>query len=559
MDIDEEQKSVDHKASSSRKNLSSKRHNKYMTNSQLLHLQLQDPEIRMHILTQLFIISAYLSYSISSNEDMNKMTVARVCGNLTKLEERAGELLKLTPPNGQIQYKTLRWILQERETIWREWKKSKCEPQIAKKHDKEFNCDGSKKQAQTDKTLDDDQSILESLSNHYTFKVDKSTLSSISMSITNKYTPNYVNFLEEYVNALDPEEGIEEEYHPKNDNLFTWRAMRLLNNKHIGKLGVDKFGHQMIDLKTGDFEGLVRRIWKDEQQIIIPGEVPIAEEIVEVIPKEEEDHKNEDDDAVPDPMEQTEAIDVKEENECEASEQTKADDIIESEVIHDDAAVAPIKSESKDNVEETNTIEISPSEKETNAIEINPSEKEVNEEKPLAENGDDEEMVEIPNETKSNDVSSESVGQKRKREDDENVTNKDDQEIQSSSNDQSKKQNTDELKIDSKTNITSGSTSRGARNTRVQQRGNTNVPSVQSRGRGGVRDSRPPNTGRGGRPNNMRGNGPQHQQTRGRFGADGPNTMHPRFQQGGRDGPGRHYNQGGAGRGRQGRRGGGRR
>ena len=42
-----------------------------------------------------------------------------------------------------------------------------------------------------------------------------------------KALPSLEEYLEPYVEALDPESGIEAEYHPGNDPLYAWRAMRL--------------------------------------------------------------------------------------------------------------------------------------------------------------------------------------------------------------------------------------------------------------------------------------------------------------------------------------------
>ena len=293
----------------SSKKLPSKRHYKYMTNSQLLHLQLQDPEIRMHILTQLFIISAYLRQSIFSNKKLNQMTVERVCESLLKLEEKAGELLKLTPPNGQMQLTTLQWILKERESVWSDWKKAKCIPQIEKIYTSDATNNGGEKsdqpQTKRKKLMDGplasgrgnknstETSLLASMSDLYAYKVGvKSKLRSISVSIAKEYTPNRDNYFEDYVEALDPEAEIEEYYHPKNNKLFTWRAMRLLNESYIGKLGRDETGCKLIDLENGDFEGLVRKIWKEEKGIEIPGDKPMADDTVEenseVIAKKDE-------------------------------------------------------------------------------------------------------------------------------------------------------------------------------------------------------------------------------------------------------------------------------
>ena len=323
---------------------SSKRHYKYMTNSQLLHLQLQDPEIRMQILTQFFIIASYLMYNISSNQTLNQMSKERICESLSNLEEKAGTLLKLTPPNGQEQFNSLKWILKERESIWRDWKKTKCDPPIEKFLDAEAAKVGIDNRHIPKKNGTKKQSQLAAMSDIYTYKLDmKTKLPSISKSIANEYLPKYYDFLEEYVEALDPEAGIEEEYHPKNERLFTWRALRLLNDGYIGRLGTDEMGYKMVDVRNGDFEGLVRKIWKEERGTDIAGEMPMAEQMVD----EEDDKKGQDieRDKSDEDVENDKKESVQEQNDdnenANIGEKTSIEQEVESNKIESNTVVKP--------------------------------------------------------------------------------------------------------------------------------------------------------------------------------------------------------------------------
>jgi len=45
--------------------------------------------------------------------------------------------------------------------------------------------------------------------------------------------PTYEQEIEQYIDAEDPDCGIEEEYHPKHDNLYCWRTRRLLAAKQL--------------------------------------------------------------------------------------------------------------------------------------------------------------------------------------------------------------------------------------------------------------------------------------------------------------------------------------
>jgi len=274
--------------------------NKYLTNSQLLNLQLQDPEIRINVLTQFLIISRYLSASIS-NYAKTKATTAiskntsegdsvivktKMCQSilteLTQLEKRADILLCQTPPNGERHAETLRWILKERESIWKQWKKAKCAPPV----ERFALVQETKKEKMTIvNNRSRAEPSIESRANFYSYKIDvHKDLPAISRNIAKTNNPEIHGFLEDYVEALDPDAGIEAEYHPKNDKLFAWRALRLLARKCVGDFGSDydrNKGACMIRRKDGDFEGLVRKIWKVERGVDIPGKVPEVEEISE--------------------------------------------------------------------------------------------------------------------------------------------------------------------------------------------------------------------------------------------------------------------------------------
>lgn len=273
--------------SSSKNNASvdiNKREYKYLTNSQLLNLQLQDPELRLQVLTQLLIITSYLSVSISSSlffgsPSSNTITTLSntLLTNLSTIDKRASELMRQIPPNGEIHLKNMQWILSDRESIWKQWKKSKCNPPIEKYSGQKITPAMKRRRATT-------SSDISSKIKLFSYKIDvKNDLPKMSQKMKETHLPQLDKFLEDYVEALDPEAGIEDEYHPRNDKLFVWRAMRLLSHKYVGSFGQNKdkakeASDVMIRKRTGDFEGLVRKIWKDEKGIVIPGAMEAEEE-----------------------------------------------------------------------------------------------------------------------------------------------------------------------------------------------------------------------------------------------------------------------------------------
>lgn len=262
----------------------SDRHHKYLTSRQLLHLQLKDVQLRVHFLTQLLIVLSHLASpnvtlpvpSLAS--DGSKATVqARVAEQtkqLTQVEQRGMELLRATvsSPSGKgTLCRFLSWILKDRESMWRAWKRAKCMPALDKAGN--INVSGSviHDMLAGEKKRKAEAADLEGCSDSGKKRVDANTGEMTQISslpdITDRITqslPTLESFLNPYVEALDPDNGIEGEYHPRNDKVYCWRALRLLarDQKHLGQLC--RFGK--LRRRDGDFEGIVRDMWKAEKE-----------------------------------------------------------------------------------------------------------------------------------------------------------------------------------------------------------------------------------------------------------------------------------------------------
>jgi THO complex subunit 1 len=221
----------------------------YLTAARLFPVQLQDSSLKVHVLTQFLIIEAFLSTQ-SPNWTSTLQTLAKRAKDL---------LIKI----GHGDYlTTLDWLLTEREEFWRSWKQNKCKPEIVEvmpaakpAEKKEMHCQF------TNGSSNGDDDFLKVIS--------MTELATVSKEM-GQFTPDVFAFLEDYKDALDPEAGIEAEYHPKNDKLLSWRAMRLLGKKYLGNFNLVQKG-------TGDFENLVRHIYKTEKNVDIPGQPLPAE------------------------------------------------------------------------------------------------------------------------------------------------------------------------------------------------------------------------------------------------------------------------------------------
>lgn len=284
---------------------------KYLTGSHLLPIQLGDPEFRIHFLTQFLIVEKHLSTESSA-----------LGSALLPLQTRAKSMLQHIYPHGPTHLEIVDFVLNHREIHWRQWKKNKCQPDIEMHLVEAGNgkdMSGKKRKRLMDGALggddtvdaamrsekDEEQKLIDfilyekkdlkatcalSLSpqSDEANKQSKRHISSPSKNTLDSVVPSLEEHLADYIEALDPEAGIEGEYHPKNDSLFTWRALRLLSREHLGKFHMINHG--------GDFERMVRHIYKEEKGIEIPGQAPMDEpatsavELNGVISAEDHDH-----------------------------------------------------------------------------------------------------------------------------------------------------------------------------------------------------------------------------------------------------------------------------
>jgi len=243
------------------------RHHKYLTSSQLLHLQLKDAKLRVHFLTQLIIIVCYLDSPMVMLPTLNNMATpgsdplklhaqinSTQVKQLAKVKSRSLELLQATsPPLGESLVRSLQWLLHERESIWRNWKRNKCLPAMDKVGPSTISGISVKNKLSGKKRMaeDSDNGRME----------DTGDIPKLAC-LPKSSPPMLISFLEPYVEALDPENGIEGEYHPRNDSVYSWRALRLMARDQAEEGQLWRFGK--VRKKDGDFEGIVRDMWKGE-------------------------------------------------------------------------------------------------------------------------------------------------------------------------------------------------------------------------------------------------------------------------------------------------------
>jgi THO complex subunit 1 len=230
---------------------------RYMTSSSLLPTQLATAEFRSSVICQFLIAASHLSSESPA-----------LANALATLLARAKKLLKSDNP----ELYAILWesilSLSNREPHWRQWKKNKC-PASAfapKRKPEEAKEDAAKQRSRRLLLLDGPlgSSKNDAASEQVYELLKKDDLIQISQELQ-KTVPTLEHHLEPYVEALDPEAGIEDEYHPKNDSLYTWRAMRLFAKHQLPLL---KKCRQPADLER------MTREWYQAQGKVIPGDMP---------------------------------------------------------------------------------------------------------------------------------------------------------------------------------------------------------------------------------------------------------------------------------------------
>ena len=133
--------------------------------------------------------------------------------------------MRATPPNGEAFARGVQLCL-ARERNWTLWKEGKCRP--------------------FERYADADDDVADELDSASLPRVDIRNIRKTIRSNTQlwsgqggrwkedlggeatSYTPDLDAFLQPMLDAMDPENCVEDEYHPKHDKLYNWRGLRLV-------------------------------------------------------------------------------------------------------------------------------------------------------------------------------------------------------------------------------------------------------------------------------------------------------------------------------------------
>lgn len=245
---------------------------KYLTNQNLLQLQLSDSNFRRYILLQFLILFQYLKSNVKFKTDAQTLESSQS----KWIEETKGKIFKLlgeTPPNGAEFCKSVKHIL-HREEHWNKWKNEGC-PSFAKKiedvsGDKKPIGEGGSCRRRKRKLGDLVQKeVVEKrvnlgnpgLTNLWNLHADDLEA---CRAKDRDFLPSLENYFEEAIEQLDPRNEVEDQYKKVNNGEWGWRALRLMSrrsshffisgNNPIAKL--PNYLAQMLEKMSKEMPGL---------------------------------------------------------------------------------------------------------------------------------------------------------------------------------------------------------------------------------------------------------------------------------------------------------------
>jgi len=237
---------------------------KYLTNQNLLQLQLSDANFRRYILVQFLILFQYLKSTVKFKTDSQVLSdeQSKWVENSTKL---VYDLIEETPPNGKGFGDSVRHML-EREEQWNRWKNEGCPslkskaPQLDKSSE-EGQEDGGSKDLKNKPVVNKgsirkrkrrlgDQIKEARASNKYL--MGNANLTKLWNFCPNNldaaaaperdFLPSIEEWMADAAEQLDPAQQVEEAYRKVNDGKWGWKALRLLAKKsnHFYTYGLNK-------------------------------------------------------------------------------------------------------------------------------------------------------------------------------------------------------------------------------------------------------------------------------------------------------------------------------
>ncbi|KAJ7567876.1 hypothetical protein O6H91_01G011000 [Diphasiastrum complanatum] len=187
---------------------------KYLTSSNLMSLELKDPNFRRHVLVQCLIVFDYLKIPGKTEKEGPRESLKE---EVKAHEERVKSLLEATPPKGKEFLQSIEHIL-DREKNWVWWKRDGCPPFEKFLPERKNIQDGSKKRKPRWRLGNKELSQL--------WKWAEQNPNALTDPQRVRIPP-VTEYWKTLAEDMDPSAGIEAEYSRKNDRVYCWKGLRL--------------------------------------------------------------------------------------------------------------------------------------------------------------------------------------------------------------------------------------------------------------------------------------------------------------------------------------------
>ena len=251
---------------------------KFLTSSELFALQLRDPLLRQQVCAQVL----FLTHSIRRVSNLS----AAMLKLIKHTEGRALTLIRNTPRGSHLEQVLLKILY--RESFWAKWKVDGCPPferaavvgagvaahassssPSPASASAPASKGGAKKKVTPSASYDFGKTFEEALDSA------RALVASV---------PTFEQHIERYMDAEDPDAGIDAEYHPKREDDYCWRARRLLAARHLSAfeaMADGDIGNGLVRIKEGSSSSSSSSSSSVLDLVVLADEVEVDEQAAE--------------------------------------------------------------------------------------------------------------------------------------------------------------------------------------------------------------------------------------------------------------------------------------
>jgi len=253
---------------------------KYLTNQNLLSLQLNDANFRRYVLVQFLILFQYLQTSVKF-----KLETQVLSSEQTKwIDDKRKKVYKLMddiPPNGKVFSQSLKAIL-KRELIWIRWKNDGCPSFVIKKTEEKAAAPESSEKAKPRKRKASLGELMKHEAKSGRLNLGNKGLTKLwnlnpdNLGACKQEERNFLPSLNEYfgdaIEEIDPKNQVEESYKKVNNGEWGWRALRLMSRRSqhfflVGNSQISKLPEYLEMMMTKMAEDFGRPINRDSDSM----------------------------------------------------------------------------------------------------------------------------------------------------------------------------------------------------------------------------------------------------------------------------------------------------